>query len=171
MCFGLEEVELVGHVIKPDGVSFSTEKREKVLDLPLPEKQKHLRSFLRLVNYFRDHVKGLSIMVKPLNGIVNPYRKNTQISWTPQMEQVFIAVQEAVGNFPQLFYVDLSLPIHARTVVSDYGIGGYIFQLDGTKEFLYASLAKPSISPSQTGRPLRKRLSLYSTQSQSSTSF
>jgi hypothetical protein len=31
---GLEEVEFVEHVLKPDGVSFSTEKREKVLDFP-----------------------------------------------------------------------------------------------------------------------------------------
>ncbi len=58
------------------------------------------------MNYFRDHVKGLFTMVKPLNGMVNPYKKNTQIRWTPQMEQVFIAVQEAVGNCPKLFYVD-----------------------------------------------------------------
>ncbi len=32
--FGLEEVEFVGHVIRPDGVSFSTEKREKCSIFP-----------------------------------------------------------------------------------------------------------------------------------------
>jgi hypothetical protein len=35
-----------------------------------------------------------------------------------------------VGKCPKLFYVDLNLPIHVRTDASDYGIGGYIFQLD-----------------------------------------
>ncbi len=54
--FGMEEVEFIGHILKTDGVHFSTEKRSKVLDFPLPEKQKHLKSFLGLVNYFRDHV-------------------------------------------------------------------------------------------------------------------
>jgi hypothetical protein len=59
-------VEFVGHVLKPDGVCFSAQKkREKVLDFPFPEKLKHLKSFLGLVNYFRDHVRGLSSMVKP----------------------------------------------------------------------------------------------------------
>jgi hypothetical protein len=58
-CFGLTEVEFVGHVLKSDGVCFSTEKRSKVLDFPLPVKQKQLKSFLRLVNYFRDRVKGI----------------------------------------------------------------------------------------------------------------
>jgi hypothetical protein len=58
--FGLAEVEFVGHVLKSNGVCFSTEKRSKVLDFPLPVKQKQLKSFLRMVNYFRDHVKDLS---------------------------------------------------------------------------------------------------------------
>ncbi len=44
--FGLAEVEFVGHVLKSDGVCFSTEKRSKVLDFVLPVKQKQLKSFL-----------------------------------------------------------------------------------------------------------------------------
>ncbi len=88
------------------------------------------------MNYFRDHVKGLSSMVKLLNDMVNPYKKSTLITcWSPEMEQVFRTVQEAVGNCPKLFYyVDPSLPIHVRTDASDYGIGGYIFQVDGAKK-------------------------------------
>jgi hypothetical protein len=48
-CFGLAEVVFVGHVLKIDGVYFSTEKRSKVLDFLLPAKQKQLKSFLGLV--------------------------------------------------------------------------------------------------------------------------
>jgi hypothetical protein len=43
--FGLAEVEFVGHVLKSDGVCFSTEKRTKVLDFALTVKQKQLKSF------------------------------------------------------------------------------------------------------------------------------
>jgi hypothetical protein len=64
--FGLVEVKFVGHVLESDGVCFSTEKRFKVLDFPLPVKLKQLKSFLGLVNYFRDHVRGLSHKVKPI---------------------------------------------------------------------------------------------------------
>jgi hypothetical protein len=145
-CFGLEEVEFVGHVIKSDGVCFSTEKRSKVLDFPLPVKQKQLKSYLGLVNYFRDHVKGLSTKVKTLNEVMIPSKKRTSIDWTPRLEECFRDVQESVDKCPKLFYVDLSLPIHGRTDASDYGIGGYIFQLDGDKEpptrFISKSLHK-----------------------------
>jgi hypothetical protein len=43
--FGLAEVEFVGHVLKTDGICFSTQKRTKVLDFALPAKQKQLKSF------------------------------------------------------------------------------------------------------------------------------
>ncbi len=85
----MEEVEFVGHILKTDGGHFSTEKRSKVLDFPLPEKQKHLKSFLGLVNYFRDHVEGLSVLTKPLNDLTTPYKKGSSIIWTPQLEELF----------------------------------------------------------------------------------
>eukprot|EP01032_Pedospumella_encystans_P000787 gene787-912_t len=53
--FGLKSVEYVGHVVSEEGVSFTEQKRGKVLDFPLPRTQKELQAFLGLVNYFRDH--------------------------------------------------------------------------------------------------------------------
>ncbi len=47
-----------------------------------------------------------------------------------------------MGNCPKLFYVDLSLPIHVRTDASDYGIGGYIFQLDQQRELPIRFISK-----------------------------
>jgi hypothetical protein len=140
--FGLAEVEFVGHVLKSDGICFSTEERTKVLDFALPVKQKQLKSFLGLVSYFRDHVQGLSHKVKPLNDITIPYKKGTSIDWTPRLEQCFRDVQESVDNCPKLFYVDLSLPIHVRTDASDYGIVGYIFQLDQERELPIRFISK-----------------------------
>ncbi len=98
--FGLAEVEFVGHVLKTDGICFSTEKWTKVLDFALPAKQKQLKFFLGLVNYFRDHVQGLSHKVKPLNEIMIPYKKGASIDWTPRLENTFRDVQESVGNCP-----------------------------------------------------------------------
>jgi hypothetical protein len=132
-------------------VHFSAEKRGKVLDFPLPRKQKQLKSFLGLVNYFHDHVENLSVLSVPLNDMTIPYKKSgTTVVWTPQLEERFRVIQEAVGNCPKLYYVDLNLPIHVRTDASGYGIGGYIFQLDGVKElpirFISKSLHKSQLN-------------------------
>ncbi len=74
--FGMEEVEFVGLILKVDGVHFSAKKRGKVLDFPLPRRQKQLKSFLGLVNYFRDHVENLSVLSVSLNDMTIPYKKN-----------------------------------------------------------------------------------------------
>ncbi len=88
--FGMEEVEFVGHILKTDGIHFSSEKRSKILNFPLLEKQKRLKSFLELlVNYFRDHVEDLSVLTKPLNDLTTPYKKSGSIVWTPQLEELF----------------------------------------------------------------------------------
>ena len=74
--FGMEEVEYVGHTINADGMSFSEAKREEVLDFPLPTTHKAMKSFLGLVNYFRDHVENHSIITQPLQAMVVNYSKN-----------------------------------------------------------------------------------------------
>jgi hypothetical protein len=58
------------------------------------------------------------------------------------LEQCFRDVQESVGDFPKLHYVDLSLLINVRTDASDYGIGGYIFQIDQQKELPIRFISK-----------------------------
>jgi hypothetical protein len=50
---GLAEVENVGHVISATGISFTEEKRLKVLKFPLPETQKNLSQFIGLANYLQ----------------------------------------------------------------------------------------------------------------------
>jgi hypothetical protein len=71
-----------------------------------------------------------------------PYKKSGTVVWTPQLEERLRLIQEAVGNCPKLCYVELNLPIHVRTDASDYGIGGYIFQLDGDKDFPIRFISK-----------------------------
>ncbi len=115
------------------------------MDFALPAKQKQLKFFLGLVNYFRDHVQGLSHKVKPLNEITIPYKKGASIDWTSRLENSFKDVQESLGNCPKLFYVDLKLPIHVRTDASDYGIGRYIFQKDQQKELPIRLISKACV--------------------------
>ncbi len=99
----------MGHILKVDGVHFSAKKRGKVLNFPLPRRQKQPKSFLGLVNYFRDHVENLSVLGVPLNDMTIPYKKSGTVVWTPQLEERFCVIQEAVGNCPELYCVDLNL--------------------------------------------------------------
>lgn len=132
--FGMASVEYVGHVVSETGVTFSPEKREKVLDFPLPATQKELQAFLGLVNYFRDHVPDITGHVKPLRILVDPKKKNQRLTWQAQTESQFYKVRDLVANCPALFFVDDTAPIIVMTDASDVGIGSYIYQLIDNKE-------------------------------------
>ncbi len=126
--------EYVGHVLNEEGITFSKEKREKVLEFPIPQRMKELSGFLGLVNYFRDHISDMSGKVKPLRKMVISYEKNKKVEWTPELEETFFKIRDEIGNCPSLFFVDENAPIIVMTDASDYGIGAYIYQMIDNKE-------------------------------------
>jgi hypothetical protein len=62
---GLTEVEYVGHLIDKHGISFTKEKKDKVVEFRLPEKHHKMKSFLELCSQYRDHIPNLRPNVNP----------------------------------------------------------------------------------------------------------
>jgi transposase InsO family protein len=148
--FGMQEVEYVGHVINEHGLSFSKEKLQKVLDFPEPKTMKEMKQFLGLVNYFRDHVRNHSTVVKPLHQMVKQYDKRKVLQWTPEGREAFTQIKELTGNCPTLYFLDPTAEVVLQTDASDYGIGSYLFQLRDGKElptrFFSKSLSGPQLN-------------------------
>ena len=133
--FGLPSVEYVGHTIDETGLSFSTEKLNEVLAIQPPTYAKELRSFLGLASYFRDHINNLATIAKPLQDMIVDYEKKRKLVWTPEAEQAFTNVKDAIKRCPKLFFMDDNAPIYLHTDASDYGIGAYLFQIiDGIEQ-------------------------------------
>jgi hypothetical protein len=150
--FGLSEIEYVGHVINENGLTFSTEKREEVLKFPLPTTHKGMKQFLGLANYFRDNVQNHSMLVRPLQEMVEGYSKNKPLKWTPELVNIFNEVRIKVGECPALTFMREDLPVFLHTDASDYGIGAYLFQKSPTEEI---ELPVAFISKSLTRERLR----------------
>jgi len=127
---GLSEIEYVGHVINKDGITFSREKLQKVIDVPLPETCKQLRSFVGLANYFRDHVENHSSRIEPLIRLLVKYDPKRRIEWDkhPEAYPAFQDIKLAVNQCPQLFFMDDVSPIHLYTDASIKGVGAYLCQ-------------------------------------------
>ena len=71
----MKQVDYCGKQIFASGLSISKKQIQSVLDFPKPVTRKQLKSFLGLVNYFRDHVPNHSDVVKPLNNLILSYTK------------------------------------------------------------------------------------------------
>jgi len=132
---GLAEVEYVGHIVSATGTSFTEEKRLKVLKFPLPETQKNMLQFIRLANYFRDHVPNMTEIVQLLRKLIllKKYKGSGKLVWTPAAIAAFKFCQQAISKCQELYFLeDTTTPI-LQTDAYDYGIGGYVFMVTNGK--------------------------------------
>jgi hypothetical protein len=127
---GLAEIEFVGHTISSEGVTFSREKIQEVVEFRKPTELKDLRSFVGLVNYLRDNVRGCSLLLDPLMQMVTAAtnRRDKTVVWTEQGERAFCQIKQAVNDLPVLWFLRDEYPIYLYTDASERGIGGYLYQ-------------------------------------------
>ena len=129
---GLPQVEYVGHTINEDGLHFTRDKLDSVLNFPRPETKRQVKSFLGLANYFRDHIKNHSMRVQPLQDLVSDYEKRQarhKVNWTPESIAAFEDIRQAIDECPMLWFLDDFSAIFLQTDASDYGIGAYLYQI------------------------------------------
>ena len=148
--FGMSQVEYVGVQIDENGLSFSTEKKDSVMNFPKPEIQKQLKSFLGLANYFRTHVRNHSEIVRPLEGMLRDYHRSRKLVWSEIAIAAFEAVKVAIHECQTLSFLDEKGDIHFKSDASYYGIGVYLAQIVDDKEqpisFLSKTLSKEQLN-------------------------
>jgi transposase InsO family protein len=127
--FGLELIQYVGHTINQEGISFTRDKLDRVIDFPKPVRQQELKQFLGLVNYFRSHIRDHSSISAPMNMLVHDYHRTHKVIWNPEATAAFEEMRKRIDNCPTLFFLDPKAPIFLHTDASIYGLGAYLFQL------------------------------------------
>ena len=105
---GLEENEYVGHLLSATGISFTSDKTSKVVELPRSNVKHELKRFLGLVNYFRDHLLNLAFYTQPWQSLLTNYKKDdaTPIQWTEETNEAYDAVMDLLRTLPKLWYLD-----------------------------------------------------------------
>ena len=141
--FGLSEIEYVGHTINSKGMHFTREKLDSVVNFPLPKTQQELKSFVGLVNYFRDHVRGASDMMQPLHNLMKPYVARGRLEWDEKSMDTFEVVKRAIDGCPRLYFLDGDSEVIMQTDACNTGMGAYLFQrrADG-REYPVAFISK-----------------------------
>ena len=136
--FGVTCLEFLGHTLNEHGISFAKQKLDSVVNFVKPENVKQLRSFIGLVNYFRDHVRNHSHVLKPLQDVltqaIKTNKPKAKIQWNNEAENSFQEIKDHVNACPLLYFLNEEAPIFLHTDASDYAIGAYLFQVVDNKE-------------------------------------
>jgi RNase H-like domain found in reverse transcriptase len=63
--------------------------------------------------------------------------KQAKLTWTDSGEKAFTDIKDLISKSPTLYFISDTAPIILMTDASDYGVGGYLYQLiDGTKQLV-----------------------------------
>jgi hypothetical protein len=123
--FGFEEINFVGHVFDVNGYHLSDERKQGIQDLKVPNSLKQLRSFLGMVNYFRDFIPHLSTELVPLTALTT---KDTPFVWTPTHDLCFNRIKDLIWSTSRLHHLNDIGDITLYTDASSMGMGAVLVQ-------------------------------------------
>ena len=75
-------------------------------------------------------------MTAPFHDMIPNYTKNSNkpLDWNEDLENRFIKLQQEVTNCCKLYFIDDNSPIFLHTDASNYGIGGYLYQVKNNQK-------------------------------------
>jgi hypothetical protein len=90
--FHTTQVEYLGVIVSPDGVSMDPRKVQTIIDWPVPQNVKELQSFLGFANFYRCFIDNYSGITKELTTLL---KKDSTFRWTIQCQEVFDLLKTA----------------------------------------------------------------------------
>ena len=137
--FARGEVEYLGYWITRDGIQPLDSKVQAMMNIAEPTTKKELRSFIGLVNYYRDMWVKRSHLLAPLASLTS---KTTKWKWGPEQAEAFREIKKVISRKVLLAYPDFNEPFIIHTDASHYQLGAVISQNDKPIAF-YSRKLKP----------------------------
>ena len=119
------EVEYLGYLITREGIKPQAKKVQALHNMATPRTRKELRSFLGLVNYYRDMTIRRSHIIAPLTKLTS---KKVPFVWTEVHQKAFEQIKMVLSEETLLRYPDFSKEFEIHTDASKSQIGAVIVQ-------------------------------------------
>jgi hypothetical protein len=133
--FGMEEVEFLGHVFNKEGVHLSDSRIQGIRDVPIPTSVKSVRSFVGMVNYFRDFINGLSGHLRPLTELTKRKFTDEPFAMTSEALAAFELIKKLLLEKTRLTIMNEEDPLILYTDASTRAVAGVLMQVqDGIEK-------------------------------------
>lgn len=142
--FGLQQIEILGHVITAEGIKPDPRKVEAVCKAPRPENVQLLHSFLGTCGFLMKFIPNYANLSEPLRKLT---RKEQVWEWTSETERSFQAMKEALVSEPCLAYFKLGAP---TVLISDASpVGAVLLQTQSDGQNKPIAYASRSLTPTE----------------------
>ena len=122
--WAVQETDFLGHWLTPKGIKPWCKKVDDILHLRPPTNVKQLRSFLGMVNYYRDMWPRRTHVLAPLTELT----EKRSFLWTPDCQRAFDQMKALVSSDALLAFPDHTQPFDVETDASEYQLGSVIKQ-------------------------------------------
>ncbi|GBG84112.1 hypothetical protein CBR_g37987 [Chara braunii] len=143
--FAKQELEYLGHFVKPKGIRPLTDKIQAIVDWSEPRCTTDVRSFMGLAGYYQRFVESYSKVAAPLSRLQSP---KVPFEFDDAARGAFTTLKAAMQAAPALRIYDPTLPTQVTTDASGYGIGAVLEQCheDGWHPVEYFSQKVPLVN-------------------------
>ncbi|XP_062530453.1 uncharacterized protein K02A2.6-like [Bombyx mori] len=127
--FFQDEINYLGSTINKEGLRKSPDKVEAILKASAPTNVSQLRSFLGLVNYYRNFVPNASCILGPLYELL---KKETKWRWSKLHDKAFNEIKKRLASDNVLAHFNPNANIILTVDASPNGLGAILSQLRPT---------------------------------------
>ena len=149
--FAQSELEYLGFKITRSGIMPLPDKVQAIQNIAEPKTKKQLRSFIGVINYYRDMWKGRSDLLAPLSAMTS---KKAPWNWTPQCQKAFDEIKKVVSRETLLAYPDFNKTFEIHTDASKSQLGAVISQEGKPIAFYSRKLNSAQVNYTTTEREL-----------------
>ena len=137
--FAKNELEYLGYWITQNGIQPTTKKVDAISNMKAPTNKKELRSFIGMVNYYRDMWVRRSHVLAPLAALTS---KTNKWQWGSEEQAAFDTMKQIIAKETMLAYPDFSKEFVIHTDASHSQLGAVISQ-DNRPIAFYSRKLKP----------------------------
>ena len=138
--FGRTSLEYLGYWLTRDGIAPIPKKIEAMKAIKPPTNLTQLRSFIGLINFYRDMWKKRSHILAPLAALQS---KNVKWRWTEIEQQAFDEIKRMISRDVLLAFPDFSKPFVIHTDASKLQLGAVLSQ-EGKPIAFYSRKLNPA---------------------------
>ena len=146
---------------------------DAIVNFAKPEKQRALRRYLGMVNYYYRFIPHCAAKLTPVNNLLTAAndghtrlspKSNFDLKWNESAESAFSESKQILANAPLLVHPDPSAPLNITCDASDFAVGGVLQQyIDNVWQPL--SFFSKKLNPAETRYSAfdRELLAVYAT--------
>ena len=138
--FCCDELEYLGYLINREGVRPTLKKVEAISQIATPKTRKQLRSFIGMVNYYRDMWPQRAHLLAPLSSLTS---SKVKWRWEEEHQQAFEQMKKLIARETLLTYPDFTKSFEIHTDASKIQLGACISQ-DGKPVAFYSRKLNPA---------------------------